>query len=191
MERCISNLHRPTIYYDNIGYADLSDFFYVWLRRSLKSISPVLFATLAAPEVDELVATPYRRGSKAKVETFFLGGMTQAMHRLSEQSHLGFPLTIYHAFKQSEVRGDAGVASTGWEIFLDAVIRSGFQISGTLPMQTEHGNRMFGIGANALASSIILVCRPQPRIVPLATRRGFFGHAPVGVTTRGTTPAKR
>ena len=100
--------------------------------------------------------------------------MTQAMHRLSEQSHPGFPVTIYYAFKQSEVRGDAGVASTGWEIFLDAVIRSGFVISGTLPMRTERGNRMIGMDANALASSIILVCHQRPRNVPAATRREFL-----------------
>ena len=91
-------------YYDNIGYADLSDFFYVWLRRSLKSVFPDLFATLAVPKAEELVATPYRHGSKEKAETFFLDGMTQAMHRLAEQSHPAFPVTIYYAFKQSETR---------------------------------------------------------------------------------------
>ena len=112
-------------YYDNIGYADLSDFFYVWLRRSLKPLLPDLFATLAVPKAEELVATPYRHGSKAAAETFFLNGMTQALHRLAEQAHPGFPVTIYYAFKQSETRGDTGTASTGWETFLDAVIRSG------------------------------------------------------------------
>ncbi len=158
-------------YYDNIGYADLSDFFYVWLRRSLKSLFPDLFATLAVPKTEELVATPYRHGSKEEAETFFLDGMTRAMERLAEQSHPGFPVTIYYAFKQSERKGDTGTASTGWETFLDAVIRSGFAVTGTWPMRTELGNRMIGMGTNALASSIVLVCRRRPPDAPAATRR--------------------
>jgi putative DNA methylase len=177
-------------YYDNIGYADLSDFFYVWLRRSLRPIFPDLFATLAVPKAEELVATPYRHGSKEKAETFFLDGMTQAMHRLAEQAHPAFPVTIYYAFKQQETPGSEGVSpssqhahargqealaprSTGWETFLDAVIRAGFGISGTWPMRTELGNRMIGSGTNALASSIILVCRPRAADAPTATRREF------------------
>ena len=116
-------------YYDNIGYADLSDFFYVWLRRSLRPVFPELFATLAVPKAEELVATPYRHGSKEKAEAFFLEGMTQAMHRLAEQAHPAFPVTIYYAFKQSESDGSEGTASTGWETFLDAVIRAGFATS--------------------------------------------------------------
>ena len=115
-------------YYDNIGYADLSDFFYVWLRRSLRTVFPDLFATLAVPKAEELVATPYRHGNKVKAEAFFLGGMTQAMRRLAEQSHPAFPVTIYYAFKQSESENDAGTASTGWETFLEAVILAGFTI---------------------------------------------------------------
>ena len=158
-------------YYDNIGYADLSDFFYVWLRRSLKTVFPDLFATLAVPKAEELVATPYRHGNKEKAESFFLNGMTQAMHKLAEQAHPCFPTSIYYAFKQSESSGDAGTASTGWETFLDAVIKAGFAISGTWPMRTELGNRMIGAGANALASSIVLVCRPRP--ADAATRREF------------------
>ncbi|EQD61701.1 hypothetical protein B1B_07557, partial [mine drainage metagenome] len=102
-------------YYDNIGYADLSDFFYVWLRRSLRPVFPGLFATLAVPKAEELVATPYRHGSKEKAETFFLDGMTQAMHRLAEQAHPAFPVTIYYAFKQAESDNEAGTASTGWD----------------------------------------------------------------------------
>lgn len=160
-------------YYDNVGYADLSDFFYVWLRRSLRSIFPDLFATLAVPKAEELVATPYRHGSKDKAEAFFLDGMTRAMHRLAEQAHPGFPVTIYYAFKQSERKGDAGTASTGWETFLDAVIRAGFAITGTWPMRTELSNRMIGMGTNALASSVVLVCRQQPSDLPTATRREF------------------
>ena len=161
-------------YYDNIGYADLSDFFYVWLRRSLKPVFPELFATLAVPKAEELVATPYRHGSKEAAEAFFLEGMTQALRRLSEQAHPGFPVTIYYAFKQSETKGEAGTASTGWETFLDAVIRSGFAVTGTWPMRTELGNRMRGMDSNALASSIVLVCRRRPSEAPAATRREFL-----------------
>jgi putative DNA methylase len=160
-------------YYDNIGYADLSDFFYVWLRRSLRPVFPDLFATLAVPKAEELVATPYRHGCKEKAEAFFLDGMTQAMHRLAEQAHPAFPVTIYYAFKQSETESAEGTASTGWETFLDAVIRAGFGISGTWPMRTELGNRMIGSGTNALASSIVLVCRPRAANAPTATRREF------------------
>ena len=160
-------------YYDNIGYADLSDFFYIWLRRSVGPIFPDLFATLAVPKMEELVATQYRHGSKEKAEKFFLAGMTLAMQRLADQAHLGFPVTIYYAFKQSESRGDAGVASTGWETFLDAVLRAGLGVSGTWPMRTELGNRMVGMGTNALASSIVLVCHPRPTDAPIATRREF------------------
>ena len=160
-------------YYDNIGYADLSDFFYVWLRRSLRPVFPDLFATLAVPKAEELVATPYRHGSKEKAEQFFLDGMTQAMHRLAEQAHPAFPVTIYYAFKQSETESAEGTSSTGWETFLDAVIRAGFAITGTWPMRTELSNRMIGSGTNALASSIVLVCRPRPADAPTATRREF------------------
>lgn len=159
-------------YYDNIGYADLSDFFYVWLRRALRSIFPDLFATVAVPKAEELVATPYRHGSKEKAEAFFLNGMTLAMHRLAEQGHPAFPVTIYYAFKQSESETDAGTASTGWETFLDAVIRAGFALSGTWPMRTEQTAAM-KTGMNALASSIILVCRPRAASAPTATRREF------------------
>ena len=160
-------------YYDNIGYADLSDFFYVWLRRSLRPVFPDLFATLAVPKAEELVATPYRHGDKERAETFFLDGMTQAMHRLAEQAHPAFPVTIYYAFKQSEKKGDSGTASTGWETFLGAVIEAGFAISGTWPMHTELGNRMIGSATNALASSIVLVCRRRPEDAATTTRREF------------------
>jgi putative DNA methylase len=160
-------------YYDNIGYADLSDFFYVWLRRSLRPVFPDLFATLAVPKAEELVATPYRHGSKEKAESFFLDGMTKAMHRLAEQSHPAFPVTIYYAFKQSESETNEGTASTGWETFLDAVIQAGFAISGTWPMRSEQEYRMIGMGTNALASSIVLVCRPRGTTAPTTTRREF------------------
>ncbi len=160
-------------YYDNIGYADLSDFFYAWLRRALQPVFPGLFATVAVPKAEELVATPYRHGSKDKAEKFFLNGMTHAMHRLAEQAYRGAPVTIYYAFKQSETTGEEGTASTGWETFIAAVIEAGFGISGTWPMRTEGAGRMTAMGTNALASSIVLVCRPRPADAPMATRREF------------------
>jgi putative DNA methylase len=161
-------------YYDNIGYADLSDFFYVWLRKSLKPIFPNLYATLAVPKAEELVATPYRHGGKEQAEAFFLDGMTRAMHNLAEQAHPAFPVAIYYAFKQSESKDDVGTSSTGWETFLEAVLRAGFAISGTWPMRTEIGNRMIGSGTNALASSIVLVCRKRLPDAPTVSRREFL-----------------
>ena len=161
-------------YYDNVPYADLSDFFYVWLRRSLRSMFPDLFATLAVPKGEELVAFAYRHDDgKAGAEAFFLNGMTLAVRRLAEQAHPRFPVTIYYAFKQAETHGDAGTASTGWETFLDAVIRSGFAITGTWPLRTELRNRLRGMDSNALASSIVLVCRQRGTAAPTATRRDF------------------
>ncbi len=160
-------------YYDNIGYADLSDFFYVWLRRSLKGIYPNLFATVATPKAEELVATPYRHGGKEAAEKFFLEGMKKALHNLAEQAHPAFPITIYYAFKQSKTQG-GDTSSTGWETFLEAVMQAGLSIDGTWPMRTELKNRMIGAGANALASSIVLVCRRRPANAPAATRQEFL-----------------
>lgn len=161
-------------YYDNIGYADLSDFFYVWLRKSLKPIFPELYATLAVPKAEELVATPYRHDSKEEAEAFFMDGMTRAMRNLAVQAHRAFPVTIYYAFKQSETKSDAGTSSTGWETFLEAVIQAGFAISGTWPMRTEMKTRQIAMGSNALASSIILVCRQRPDDAPTVSRREFI-----------------
>lgn len=160
-------------YYDNIGYADLSDYFYIWLRRSLHSVFPDLFATVAVPKADELVATPYRHGSKEKAETFFLNGMTKALQCIANKAIPGFPVTIYYAFKQSESKSDVGTVSTGWETFLDAVWCAGFAITGTWPLRTEGAGRMVASGTNALASSIVLVCRPRVASAPTATRREF------------------
>jgi putative DNA methylase len=160
-------------YYDNIGYGDLSDFFYVWLRRSMQSVFPSLFGTLAVPKAEELVATPSRHGGKEKAQKFFLDGMTQAMHRLAEQAHPAFPVTIYYAFKQSEGDSESGTASTGWDTFLAAVIEAGFAITGTWPIRTElTGNLKKNIAA--LASSIVLVCRQRAANAPAATRREFL-----------------
>jgi putative DNA methylase len=161
-------------YFDNIGYADLSDFFYVWLRKSLKPLLPGLFTTLAVPKAEELVATPFRHDGKAKARAFFISGMTQAMRRLVEQGHPAFPTTIYYAFKQAETDAQEGTSSTGWETFLEAVIEAGFAITGTWPVRTERSGRTIGIGTNALASSVVLVCRPRALTAPIATRRDFL-----------------
>ncbi|MCE8012936.1 DUF1156 domain-containing protein [Billgrantia desiderata] len=159
-------------YYDNIGYADLSDFFYVWMRRSLRSIYPELFGTMAVPKNEELVATPYRHGGKEKAETFFMEGMTRAIHNLAEQAHPAFPVSIYYAFKQSETK-EGSTTSTGWVTFLEAVIQAGFSIDGTWPMRTERAVRTIGLGANALASSIVLVCRKRLPTAETISRRDF------------------
>ena len=160
-------------YYDNIGYADLSDFFYVWMRRSLRDIFPDLFATIAVPKAEELVATPYRHGSKEKAETFFLNGMTDAMHHLAEQANHAFPVTIYYAFKSSET-DERGTSNTGWETFLNAVLFAGFAITGTWPMRTELGNSVNHLGTNGLASSIVLVCRKRDADAAEISRRDFL-----------------
>ena len=160
-------------YYDNIGYADLSDFFYIWLRRSLRPIFPTLYATLAVPKTEELVANPYRHGNKETAETFFLNGMTAAMRNLAQQAHPAFPITIYYAFKQSDTKENDGTHSTGWETFLEAVMRAGFTLTGTWPMRTELSNRMIGSGTNALASSIVLVCRKRDASAEAISRREF------------------
>ena len=164
-------------YYDNIGYADLSDFFYVWLRRALHRVLPQLFATLAVPKAEELVATPARHGGREEAETFFLTGMTRAMHRLAERCSPSFPITIYYAFKQSDTsdeEGAEGTTSTGWETFLQAVVDSGLGITGTWPIRTERDARTRGIGSNALASSIVLVCRPRLPSAETAARKDFL-----------------
>lgn len=160
-------------YYDNIGYADLSDYFYVWLRRSLRSVYPKLLATISVPKAEELIATPYRHESKQKAEKFFLDGMTQAMHNLAVQAHPAAPITIYYAFKQSETETTEGTSSSGWETFLDAVLKSGLAITGTWPMRTERTVRSVARDTNALASSIILVCRPRLKTAGTIGRRQF------------------
>ncbi|MGK4007143.1 DUF1156 domain-containing protein [Sorangium sp. So ce1036] len=161
-------------YYDNIGYADISDYFYVWIRRALRVVYPSLLASIATPKAEELVATPYRHGGKEAAERFFLSGMTAAMRRLAEQAHPSAPLSIYYAFKQSETKGEAGTWSTGWETFLEAVHRAGLALTGTWPMRTELSNRMRSSDSNALASSIVLVCRPRPADAPTVSRREFL-----------------
>lgn len=158
-------------YYDNIGYAELSDFFYVWLRRSIKEIYPRLFATMAVPKEDELIAAPYRQGGKEASEEFFLKGMTRAMTRLSDQANSAFPTTIYYAFKQADTTSK-GTASSGWETFLEAVINAGFSIGGTWPLRTELTVALKK-ASNVLASSIILVCRKREASAEAISRRDF------------------
>ncbi|MBQ7190577.1 MAG: DUF1156 domain-containing protein [Kiritimatiellae bacterium] len=160
-------------YYDNIGYADLSDYFYIWMRRGLRDIYPELFSTMATPKTEELVATPYRHGGKEAAELFFMDGMTAAMHNLATLSKPSFPVSIYYAFKQSET-DDSGTSNAGWESFLEAVIRAGFAITGTWPIRTELENRMIGSGANALASSIVLVCRKRAEDAITISRPQFL-----------------
>jgi putative DNA methylase len=159
-------------YYDNVPYADLSDFFYVWLRHCLQGVFPSLFATIAVPKSEELVAFAYRFGSKEGAEQSFLEGMTQAMHNMRTHASLAIPITIYYAFKQSDAEAE-GTSSTGWETFLAAVLRAGLAITGTWPMSTERANRKRGQSSNALASSIILVCRPRSKDAGTISRRQF------------------
>lgn len=160
-------------YYDNVGYAELSDFFYNWLRRSLKSVFPELLATIAVPKAEELVAIPYRHGSKEKAETFFLDGMTRVMSSCASRSHPSTPIIIYYAFKQSETEQHGATTSTGWETFLEALNSSGLVLTGTWPMRTELTANLKK-SVNALASSIILVCRPRPDDAPTTSRRAFL-----------------
>ncbi|NCR40136.1 MAG: DUF1156 domain-containing protein [Microcystis aeruginosa W13-11] len=170
-------------YYDNIGYADLADFFYVWLRRSLNLVYPNIFSTLLVPKAPELVATPYRfGGDKKKAQSFFEEGLGKAFGRMNGMAHSDYPLTVYYAFKQAETEdsdddeGNAVVSSTGWETMLEGLIKSDFSIGGTWPMRTELSNRSVGLGTNALASSIVLVCRPRPADAPKAGRRQFLNE---------------
>lgn len=175
MRQAIISTDPP--YYDNIGYADLSDFFYVWLRQSLRKTYPKLFSTMLVPKEEELVATPYRdnRGREG-ARDFFEEGMYHAVKRMYGEARDEVPVTIYYAFKQSEtttVNEVESTASTGWETMLSAIIRAGFSITGTWPMRTERSARTIATGTNALASSIVLVCRKRPSDAPMATRREF------------------
>ena len=162
-------------YYDNIGYADLSDYFYVWMRQALKDTYPKVFRTMLVPKTEELVATPYRfGGSVEKARDFFEDGMFNTCCRLYQYAREDVPVTIYYAFKQSETDADDTTASTGWETMLSAIIRAGFAITGTWPMRTEMANRTIASGTNALASSIVLVCRKRSEAARSVTRREFI-----------------
>lgn len=161
-------------YYDNIGYADLSDFFYVWMRQSLKDTYPELFSTMLVPKVEELIATPYRHdGNVEKAKSFFEDGMLSACKQMYQYAREDVPVTIYYAYKQSD-SDDHGTASSGWETMLGAIVNAGFAITGTWPMRTEMANRSIASGTNALASSIVLVCRKRPENAPQTTRRNLI-----------------
>lgn len=160
-----------------IGYADLSDFFYVWMRQSLKDTYPKLFRTMLVPKAEELVATPYRfEGSTEKARDFFEDGMLHTCQQIYQYAREDIPVTIYYAYKQSDTDEDSKTASTGWETMLSAIIRAGFAITGTWPMCTEMSVRAIAINSNALASSIVLVCRKRPADAPQTTRRGFIAE---------------
>lgn len=160
-------------YYDNIGYSDLSDFFYVWLRRCLRSIYPDLLATVLVPKAEELVANPYRHGSKDGARYFFEDGFRQVFARAREDARQDLPITVWYAFKQSE-SDSVGQASTGWETLLEGMIRSGWEITSTWPSRSEMSNRMIASGSNALASSIVLSLRPRGHMAPTVDRRSFI-----------------
>lgn len=162
-------------YYDNIGYADLSDYFYVWMRQALKDTFPKVFRTMLVPKSEELVATPYRfEGSVKKARDFFEEGMFKTCCQIHQYARNDIPVTIYYAFKQSETDLEEATVSTGWETMLSAIIRAGFSITGTWPMRTEQTYRAVGMGANALASSIVLVCRKRAEDARSVTRREFI-----------------
>lgn len=159
-------------YYDNIGYSDLSDYFYVWLRRTLMGIYPDVASTELTPKSGELVANSYRHGGKAGAEGFFVHGFNNVFARIREGANPLAPIIVYYAYKQQDIR-DAGTASTGWHTLLDGLMSSGWEITATWPMRTETANRMVASGTNALASSIVLACRPRPEEAPSTTRREF------------------
>ena len=161
-------------YYDNVPYADLADFFYVWLRRAVGQYLPRLFATVSAPKANELVAFAYRHKDHDQAKAFFMNGMTEAMQQIRDATHNHLPVTIYYAFKQTENDKDGGSASTGWDTFLESVLRTGLGITGTWPVRTERAGRSREIGSSALASSIVLVCRKRPDDAPIATRQHFI-----------------
>lgn len=160
-------------YYDNIGYADLSDFFYVWLRRSLRTVYPDLLSTMLVPKAEELVADAYRHDGPDGAREFFEDGFRRVFARARECALDDFPITVYYAFKQSDV-GDDGVASTGWETLLQGMITAGWSITATWPMRSELSNRMLSHGTNALASSIVLALRPRPDDAQVVDRRGLI-----------------
>lgn len=161
-------------YYDNIGYSDLSDFFYVWLRRSLRSIYPTLFSTVLVPKAEELVANSYRHDGKDGAREFFEDGFRRVFAQSREAAIDDYPITVWYAFKQSE-SDDSGEASTGWETLLEGMIRSGWEITSTWPIRGERGGRTVSLDANALASAIVLSLRPRPDNAPTTDRRGFIG----------------
>ncbi len=161
-------------YYANICYADISDFFYVWLRRNLSGIWPEECATLLTPKDDEIIANTYREASKKKAEEHFESGMAEFMTELSAKQLSDVPATIYYAYKATETTKDGRVRSTGWDTFLQAVVDAGFHVTATWPLRTELANRPNALGTNVLASSIVLACRPRPSSAAPASRSEFI-----------------
>ena len=160
-------------YYDNIGYADLSDFFYVWLRRSLIDIWPRECATLLTPKSDEIIADPGRHGGSSEANAHFEERMERFMRHVSTVQIVEVPATLYYAYKATEDK-QGEVRSTGWDTFLQAVVDAGLQVTATWPLRTEMpgGTRM--VGRSALSTSVVLACRPRPDSAPLSTRGQFM-----------------
>lgn len=162
-------------YYDNIGYSDLSDFFYVWLRRSIRAIYPSLLNTILVPKAEELVANPYRHGSKENAQQFFESGFESVFRSMRGDASSAYPTTVYYAFKQVET-DKMGASSTGWETILGGIVRAGWAVTATWPVRSEMANRMMASGMNALASSIVLALRPRPESAPIIDRRGLLAE---------------
>jgi putative DNA methylase len=160
-------------YYDNIGYSDLSDFFYVWLRDALGSIHPKLLSTMQVPKADELVANPYRHGGVEGARQFFEVGFEHVFERARASANSDYPMTVYYAFKQAE-SDEGGTASTGWETILGSMIHAGWTITATWPIRSERVGRSVGLGTNALASSVVLALRPREAAAATTDRRGFI-----------------
>jgi len=169
----VASISTDPPYYDNISYADLSDFFYVWMRRNLSDVWPDECSTLLTPKAEELIANQYRAGSKAQAEEHFESGMAEFMADVAEHQSDGVPATIYYAYKATETK-EGEVRTTGWDTFLQAIIDAGLEVNATWPMRTELGNRLVASGTNALASSIVLACRPRRKAAVLATRGEFM-----------------
>jgi len=167
---CLLSTDPP--YYDNIGYSDLSDFFYVWLRRSLRSIHPDLFGTMLVPKDEELVANPYRHGGREGAQKFFEDGFRDVFARARETALDDYPITVFYAFKQADT-SESGTASTGWETLLEGMVRNKWQVTSTWPMRSERSGRMLSVGTNALASSIVLSLRPRPDGAGVIDKRQF------------------
>nr|WP_221247403.1 DUF1156 domain-containing protein [Gordonia humi] len=170
-------------YYDNIGYSDLADFFYVWLRRALRDVHPSILSTMLVPKAEELVANPYRHGGKDGAHEFFEDGFREVFRHARNSAYSEFPIAVYYAFKQQDAE-ISGQASTGWETLLEGMITSGWQITATWPMRSERSGRMLSVGTNALASSIVLALRPRPETAPRIDRRGFLSRLRAELPTK-------
>lgn len=162
-------------YYDNVGYSDLSDYFYVWLRRSLRSVHPNLLGTMLVPKTEELVANPHRHGGRNGAQEFFEEGFEKVFTRARDSASEDYPIAVYYAFKQAETDAK-GTASTGWETLLGGMVRAGWVVTGTWPVRSEFSGRTIANGNNALASSIVLALRPRPESAPVLDRRSLLSE---------------